>query len=373
MDGTGATLADSLLDDLDDLSDGDEQQEEEDGEKPEAVPSASVGVSIKEEEEEEGDDAPMQDNWNAAVEKEPSKQKQKQYLDNPTLKNHLQGIRKSQILAAGSTKEEREEEHHLIVTSNRMLANLGDELAIAHGVVCTIYKPKFSELEELLPNPVTYKNAVKTIWNEMDIANVSDELHNILNPNQVITISVAASTTSGRPLTEDELTRLEQALQYVEDILQVQAELTQFVESRMESLAPSVCALVGPSTAAKLVGLAGGLAELSKIPSCNLQVLGQVKQNSASRAGMSSISTRPHQGILGECDLVTRTPKSLQRKTLKMAAAKLALAARCDFVNVDTGRIRSAATGRKFREEIESKIQKWQEPDQAPVLKALPK
>ena len=141
----------------------------------------------------------------------------------------------------------------------------------------------------------------------------------------------------------------------------------------MESLAPSVCVLVGPSTAAKLIGLAGGLAELSKIPSCNLQVLGQVKHNAASRAGLSSISTRPHQGVLAECDLVQRTPKAMQRKVLKTVAAKLALAARCDFVNVDAGRTRSAASGRSFRDQIEKKVNQWAEPDKAQVLKALPK
>jgi U4/U6 small nuclear ribonucleoprotein PRP31 len=373
MEG-GSTLADSLLDDLDDLSDEQQEEEEEEEEQPpEETPGA--GVAVKTEDNGQDGDDPMQDASSAS---KPSVKKEglaikRRYLDNSSLQQHLQAIRKSHVLTAGSSKEDREEEHHLIVQSNKMLANLSDELARAHGVLCTIYKPKFSELEELLPNPVTYKNAVQTIGNEMDIANVSDALHGILNPNQVITISVAGSTTNGRPLTDSELEQLKEAIQYVEDILKTQLELTEFVEGRMESLAPSVCALVGPSTAAKLVGLAGGLAELSKIPSCNLQVLGQVKHNAASRAGMSSISTRPHQGLLAECDLVTRTPKSLQRKSLKTVAAKLALAARCDFVNVDAGRTRSAATGRKFRQEIESKIQTWMEPEKAQTLKALPK
>ena len=285
----------------------------------------------------------------------------------------MEAIRKSELLTPSSTKDQQEDEHQLIVQSNKHLANLAEELARAHGVVCTCYKPKFAELEELLPNAVQYKNAVRVIWNEMDIAKVSDDLSNILSNNQIITLSVAGSTTSGRPLNDEELQQLEEAVSYVEDILKVQEELRTFVESRMESLAPSVCALVGPTTAAKLIGLAGGLAELSKIPSCNLQVLGQVKHNSASRAGLSSLAIRPHQGVLSECDLVQRTPKALQRKVLKTVAAKLALAARCDFVNVDAGRTRSAESGRKFREEIEGKINQWQEPDKAPVLKALPK
>jgi U4/U6 small nuclear ribonucleoprotein PRP31 len=376
------TLADSLLDDLDDLSDGDEPQVQEpeeeeptdepgDGHRAKQENYDSGDVQMKDDNDQEEDKKPpatVSSNNNSSVIK-------KRLLDSPSLQHHLTAIRKSQLLTPSSSKEQRQAEHHLIVQSNKHLANLADELARAHGVVCTCYKPKFSELEELLPNPVQYKNAVRVIWNELDIARVSEELHakSNLSSNQIITISVAGSTTSGRQLTKSELQALEQAVQYVEDILQVQEELTRFVESRMESLAPSVCVLVGPSTAAVLLGLAGGLAELSKIPSCNLQVLGQVKATSSSRAGLSSTATKPHQGVLAECDLVTRAPKALQKRALKTVAAKLALAARCDFVNVDAGRPRSAASGRKFREEIETKINQWLEPDIAPVLKALPK
>ena len=160
----------------------------------------------------------------------------------------------------------------------------------------------------------------------------------------------------------------------MERIIRIQNELTAYVESKITNLAPSVSALVGPDTAAQLIGLAGGLAELSKIPSCNLQVLGQVKHTGSSRAGMSSTNSKPHRGLLGNCDLVrVKAPKQHQRKALKTVAAKLALAARFDYVNASTGRKRSAATGLQFRQEIEDKIAKWQEPNKARVLKALPK
>ena len=351
----GATLADSLLEDLDDLTDGDEEDVFAD-----EIPAGQGN-------DDDGDQ--MMEGTAAKV----AAPKRKRLLDSPSLNRHLETIRRSTVLLPSSTKDQRDEEHQLIVSSNRFLANLLEELAKAHGFVCEIYKPKFSELEELLPNFIQYKNAVRVIWNEMDIAKVSDDLSEVLNSNQVITLSVAGSTTSGRPLTEEELVQLEEAVVYVEDLLKTQKELTQFVESRMESLAPSVCALIGPSTAAKLIGLAGGLAELSKIPSCNLQVLGQVKHNAASRAGLSSASIGQHQGVLMECDLVQRCPKSMHRKVLKTVAAKLALAARCDFVNVEAGRTRSAASGRAFREEIEAKINHWQEPEKAQVQKALPK
>jgi len=353
------TLADALLDDLDDLMDSDDAQEEEDAE------------------EEKQDDAEKPSTAEEAEIKQSSQPGalSSRFLESPGLQKHMAVIRdrnSTKLSSSLSQKEKEEENHQLVVQSNKHLASLAEELARAHGELAMAYKPKFPELEELLPNYVQYKNAVRTIWNEMDLTRVNDELNQILSSNQIITISVAGSTTLGRPLTDEELKLLDTRATYIENLLEIQTELVKFVEDSMESLAPSICALIGPSTAARLLGLAGGLAEITKIPACNLQVMGQVKHSSSSRAGLSGASTKQHVGILADCDLVQSVPKQLQKKALKAVAAKLALAARYDFVNVDTGRARSAQTGRQFRQDLNEKFEKLQEPDKAQVLKALP-
>jgi len=45
-----------------------------------------------------------------------------------------------------------------------------------------------------------------------------------------------------------------------------------YVSSRMNVLAPNLSAIVGTTTAAKLLGVAGGLGPLAKMPSCNVHV-----------------------------------------------------------------------------------------------------
>jgi U4/U6 small nuclear ribonucleoprotein PRP31 len=45
-----------------------------------------------------------------------------------------------------------------------------------------------------------------------------------------------------------------------------------YVSSRMNVLAPNLSAIVGTTTAAKLLGVAGGLGGLSKMPACNVHV-----------------------------------------------------------------------------------------------------
>jgi len=347
MEGT-STLADALLDDLDDLSDAEEveePQEEVEDENENAIDATDPEANS--------------DWW---------PRHQKRFLDDSGLKTHLERIENADVTV--------KEDHDLLVKSNQYLISAANDLSIAHDALCKAYSPKFPELEELIPSPTQYLQCVRIIGNEQDLTSktVSDALQKHLTNHQIMTLSVSSSTTEGRLLTESELKRVDAIATYMENIQQVQQTLTNFIAEQMEGLAPSVCALIGPSVAAKLVSLTGGLQQLSKIPSCNLQVLGQVKHSSNSRAtvSLSIQQQQPHQGVLVDCDLIQRCPRHLRQKALKMVAAKLALAVRCDYVNVDTGRPRSAVSGRQFREQIETKFGQLQEPDKAPVLKALP-
>lgn len=49
-------------------------------------------------------------------------------------------------------------------------------------------------------------------------------------------------------------------------------QILEYVESRIRYLAPNLCAIVGSRTATKLLGIAGGLNGLSKMPSANIYV-----------------------------------------------------------------------------------------------------
>jgi U4/U6 small nuclear ribonucleoprotein PRP31 len=51
-----------------------------------------------------------------------------------------------------------------------------------------------------------------------------------------------------------------------------QPQIFMYVSSRMNVLAPNLSAIVGTTTAAKLLGVAGGLAGLAKMPACNVHV-----------------------------------------------------------------------------------------------------
>lgn len=53
-------------------------------------------------------------------------------------------------------------------------------------------------------------------------------------------------------------------------------QIFSYVSSRMNILAPNLSAIVGTGTAAKLLGVAGGLQAFANMPSCNIPVRSQL-------------------------------------------------------------------------------------------------
>lgn len=62
--------------------------------------------------------------------------------------------------------------------------------------------------------------------------------------------------------------------------------------------------ILGASTAAKILGVAGGLSKLSKMPACNVLPLGQQKKT---LAGFSQAAALPHTGFIYFSQIVQDT------------------------------------------------------------------
>ena len=151
-------------------------------------------------------------------------------------------------------------------------------------------------------------------------------------------VSVTAATTQGKPLEEDKLKLLIEACAAAFELDEVRQNILLYVESRMAMIAPNLSRIIGTTVATKLMGQAGGLTALSKMPSCNVLVLGQTKK---ALSGFSSTQIQPHTGILYYSEMVQGLTKEYRRKAAKLLAAKCTLAARVDACHqVGTDRIR---------------------------------
>lgn len=176
---------------------------------------------------------------------------------------------------------------------------------------------------------------------------------------------MTASTTQGKELSAEDLASVVEACDMAIALNDYKLKIFAFVESRMSFIAPNVSHIVGANVAAKLMGLAGGLTNLSKMPACNVEVLGSKKKT---LSGFSSTAAMPHTGVVFYSAVVQNTPPDLRRKAARLVANKCAIAARVDASHSAA----DGSVGRAYLQQIERALDKLQEPPPVKNVKALP-
>ncbi|XP_059648999.1 U4/U6 small nuclear ribonucleoprotein Prp31 homolog [Cornus florida] len=345
-----ATLADSFLADLDDLSDNEADNLNEDNVDTENM-----------EEDIDGDlediEALNCDDLDSVL----KLQKTQRFIN--IMQKVEDALEKGSDMLIHGIVLEDDPEYQLIVDCNALSVEIENEIVNIHNFIRDKYRLKFPELESLVHHPIDYARVVKKIGNEMDLTLV--DLEGILPSAIIMVVSITASTTSGKPLPEEVLQKTVDACDRALALDSAKKKVLDFVERRMGYIAPNLSAIVGSDVAAKLMGTAGGLSALAKMPACNVQLLGAKKKN---LAGFSTSSSQFRVGYIEQTELFQSTPPSLRVRAYRLLATKSTLAARVDSTRGDpTGK-----TGRSFREQIRKKIEKWQEPPLAKQPKPLP-
>lgn len=208
-----ATLAESFLADLDDLSDGsgdDDRGRDDEGdaeELPDAAPSVAPGATLA-----------------STASLEPS----------PRYASIMQRVRDA--LTAGDAAAaapvngaegpapppgavpppmpppppssvtgtvDADPAYRLLVDCNALAVDIEDEIASLAALARTLYRPKFPELESLVHHPVDYARVVRALGNADDPSTVP--LDGLLPQATLMVVAVTAATTAGRPLAEGAL------------------------------------------------------------------------------------------------------------------------------------------------------------------------
>jgi U4/U6 small nuclear ribonucleoprotein PRP31 len=351
------TLADEFLADLGEDDEGAVGSEEEE----EAVPMEEDLLENEEAEDKMADDKLLETLRNVDI------QKVARLISSDRFKDLIQRI--DAQMQQPRTNEivgplEEDPEYQLIVESNAIVAEIHNEIQLIHKYIRDLYAKKFPELESLVLNPLDYARVVKRIGNQLDLTVV--ELNDIIPAATVMVVTVAASTTSGKALDDEEFKRVIDACDMALNLDDARKKILEYVESRMTFIAPNMSALVGSAVAAKLIAAAGGLVALSKIPASNIQLLGAPKRH---LAGFSTSQQRRYMtGYIFDCDIMNKTPPSLRTKAIRVLATKVTLAARIDAGGGD----KNGNEGRQLREYILKKIEKLQEPPPPKLPKPLP-
>ncbi|KIM68695.1 hypothetical protein SCLCIDRAFT_13475 [Scleroderma citrinum Foug A] len=246
-------------------------------------------------------------------------------------------------------------EYNLIVQANNLSVDVDNEILVVHKFIRDHYAPKFPELEQLIPDPTQY---IRADPKKLDLSGV-------LPPAVIMSVLITATTSSGKPLTGVRWKAVERACDLADRLEEVRKKIFMYVSSRMNVLAPNLSAIVGTTTAAKLLGVAGGLSALAKMPSCNVHLLGAQKKLAL---GFSTATQRRHTGFVFQSELIQQTPSEYQLKVQRTVGAKCVLAARMDLEKT----CRDGLYGQELREKIEKHVDRLAAPPPAKITKALP-
>ena len=370
-----STLADSFLADFDEedeeevvVEEQSRGEQEKDGEEQrsgeEGVPGDAATPSLPADGEAgEGVDAEDGPSSSSPLSTAPSSQSP--LLTSSALPSFVSSL--SHLLNSSHVSPDRE--MAALSSSIRFIASIDVEVVQVHRFLRHLYGVRFSELEQLVSGPTDYASIALCLGNftadAVGLREKEKTLQSFLAHNVVLTITVTATTSGGRPLTGDEWQRAEEAANSILTLHSHRSTLLSYLESRMALIAPNLSALVGSTVAAQLLSAAGGLRRLSEIPSCNLQVLGTKKQR---QTGLSSVTQDLHVGVIGQSSILQSCPTALRRRAVRLLAGKVTLACRVDEHEED----RTGEKGRQLKREVEEKIDRWQEPPPSSLTKALP-
>ncbi|KAH3675102.1 hypothetical protein WICMUC_002934 [Wickerhamomyces mucosus] len=257
----------------------------------------------------------------------------------------------------------KDKESQFLIEVNDTTLELNNEISIIHDFLKLKYKKRFPELESLIPNSLEYAKLIKILGNTLDVN--GDEL-TFLSKEKilVLTMSTIQAKSSESNLSQNELIQLNKASDLLITLEESKSKLSNYVSKRLIVLAPNLTSIVGSSTAAQFFNTLGGIEGLAKTPSCNIAAIG-----SKNIVGLGfGRSGTVNEGFLYFSDIVQSAPKDLRKQAMRITAGKVILAARLDYSNS----VPDGSQGIKWRREIETKIEKLEEPPEIVKTKALP-
>lgn len=188
------------------------------------------------------------------------------------------------------------------------------------------YGIHFPELDRLLEKHETYARLVVNLGNKENFT--FEKLKNEGLPEiKAEQIAKTAETSMGADLPETDLAQIQALCRNVLNLYELRQTLENYIEATMDEVAPNTKAITGALLGARLIAIAGGLANLAKRPASTLQVLG------AEKALFRSLKTGtrpPKHGIIFQHPLLHEAKKWQRGKIARAVAGKLAIAARID-------------------------------------------
>ena len=232
-----------------------------------------------------------------------------------------------------------------------------DQLGKAVNTFCNRvrewYSWHFPELVKIVSDNHLYAKLVIFIGDKTALS--EDSLHNlaaIVNDDESIAQGIisAARVSMGRDLSEMDMENVQLFAKRAVALAAYRKSLSNYLSSKMHTVAPNLAALIGDTVGARLISKAGSLTNLSKYPASTVQILGAEK---ALFRALKTKGNTPKYGLIYHSSFIGRTGQKNKGRISRFLANKCSIASRIDnFSETPTSKF-----GEALKRQVEERIE----------------
>ncbi|KAG9231067.1 putative nucleolar protein 58 [Amylocarpus encephaloides] len=216
----------------------------------------------------------------------------------------------------------------MIVQAISLLDDLDKELNTYAMRVKEWYGWHFPEMGRIVNDNLAYARIIMKVGMRANTSNT--DLTDILPEEIETAVKAAAEVSMGTEITEEDLENIKLLAEQVVGYTEYRQQLSSYLTSRMQALAPNATELVGELVGARLISHAGSIMSLAKSPASTIQILG------AEKALFRALKTKhdtPKYGLIYHASLVGQATGKNKGKIARMLAAKTAIGLRVDALS----------------------------------------
>jgi len=213
----------------------------------------------------------------------------------------------------------------MIIQAIALLDDLDKELNTYAMRVKEWYGWHFPEMAKIINDNLAYAKVILLMGFRSNASNT--DLSSVLPEEIEGAIKAAAEISMGTDVTDEDLENIRALAEQVVDFTEYRSQLSGYLATRMQAIAPNLTALVGDLVGARLIAHAGSLIKLAKSPASTIQILG------AEKALLRALKTKhdtPKYGLIYHASLVGQATGKNKGKIARMLATKTALGLRVD-------------------------------------------
>jgi len=245
---------------------------------------------------------------------------------------------------------------NMVIQSIALIDQLDKDINTFSMRVKEWYGFHFPELNRIEPDNFQYCKLVEVIMDRQAMSEETvEKIKEIVKDDEKCQAIVSSSKHSmGMEISPIDLMQCGKFCRQVISITNYRKKLTEYLHSKMSSVAPSLSALIGDVVGARLISHAGSLTNLAKYPASTVQILGAEK---ALFRALKKRGNTPKYGLIFHSTFIGRAGAKNKGRISRFLANKCSIASRIDAFSEKP----STVFGEKLRDQVEERLTFYEE------------